>query len=116
LSSSLLGAAFGPTIAAQQANAQNMPAHPHIYQGIGYPGPMITTFPPTTTYGTWPDTSADDAVGTFRIRKLENGYVIEYRMRPGDAVREYYAEDLKACGERITALAVQKVLEGEPAK
>jgi hypothetical protein len=113
LSSSLLGAAFGPTIAAQQANA---PVHSHIYQGIGYPGQMITTFPPTPTYGTWPDTSAADAVGTFRIRKLENGYVIEYRMRPGDAVREYYAEDLKACGERITALAVQKVLEGEPAK
>lgn len=55
-------------------------------------------------------------IGHFRIRQLENGYLVEYQIKEGDRMREYFAEDLKDAGERITALCVEKTLRGETPK
>jgi hypothetical protein len=55
-------------------------------------------------------------IGHFRIRQLENGYIVEYQLKEGDRMREYFAEDLKDAGERITALCVEKALKGETPK
>ncbi len=52
-------------------------------------------------------------VGMFRIRKVENGYIVEAVIDQWGHSKEYFAEDLKAAGERITASCVQKELEGQ---
>lgn len=74
-----------------------------IYQPIYYP--------PVT-----PDTHIPNLVGNFRIRKVENGYLIEYAVKQGDYMREYFAADLKEAGERITAICVEFMLKGDAPK
>lgn len=80
-----------------------------------YPGQVVYGYP-NPPAPSWPHDIHDihqGIVGIFKVRKIENGYAVEYQLRLGDHVREYYAETLKDVGERIAALGVQKALEGE---
>lgn len=51
-------------------------------------------------------------VGDFRVRKLENGFLIEYTLVQNGNKKEYFAEGLREVGERITAICVQNALQG----
>ena len=68
---------------------------------------------PTPAPATFPHNTVANFIGLFRVRQVENGYIVECQLRPGEAVREYFAETLKDVGERICALGVQKAVEGE---
>jgi hypothetical protein len=76
---------------------------------INYPGQWAAVPQPPFPY----DHPAG-CVGVFRVRKLENGSLVEWQKYAGAAITEYYAESLKDVGERIAALGVQKALEGDP--
>jgi hypothetical protein len=51
-------------------------------------------------------------VGVFRVRRLENGYLVECQKTTGGTIAEYYAETLKDVGERVAAMGVAQALEG----
>lgn len=112
MSNSLLGA-LGGAAAAGMAQGSTLAT-----TGLGhqnYPGQRIYTNPPTPQ-ALWPYDHRSDAVGLCRVRKLENGYVVEFVAPNAPGYKEYYCEDLKAVGERITATLVQRALEGDGAK
>ena len=97
--------------------------------------PTLTAYPPTSGLGpllggqagytsvyqpaypvpTFPNDLAGGGlglIGIYRVRKLENGYLVESAPYVGGPVKEYFCETLKDVGERIAALGVQKALEG----
>lgn len=47
------------------------------------------------------------------LERIENGYLVRTAQSEGAISRVYYAEDLKAAGEQITALAVSYDLGGD---
>lgn len=47
------------------------------------------------------------------LERIENGYLVRTAQSDGAISRVYYAEDLKAAGEQITALAVSYDLGGD---
>lgn len=47
------------------------------------------------------------------LERIENGYLVRTAQSEGELFRVYYAEDLKAAGEQITALAVSYDLGGD---
>lgn len=50
-------------------------------------------------------------VGTYEVRKITNGYLVETTI-PGKGRTLHYAEDYKAVGEFITANSVKNEIEG----
>lgn len=98
-------AALGQYGTSTTTTAVNYP-HAHAQTNWGYVGvPPPPPFPYDHPAG---------CVGVFRVRKLENGYLVEWQKHAGAAITEYYAETLKDVGERVAALGVQKALEGDP--
>ena len=82
--------------------------------GSCFPGQIIyPTYPTPPDPFPFPNPYTMNFVGHFRLRKVENGYIVEYVLKEGEPPREYFAEDLKDAGERITALCVGKTLKGE---
>ena len=105
----LTGAAGGcfPTTTTTTLGGGYVTTNQYPFPGqILYPTPAPDPYP-------FPNPYVMNFVGHFRLRKVENGYVIEYVMKEGEPPREYFAEDLKDAGERITALCVGKALQGE---
>lgn len=47
------------------------------------------------------------------LERIENGYLVRTAQSEGAIFKVYYAEDLKAAGEQITALAVSYDLGGD---
>lgn len=78
--------------------------------------PTIATYPGGQIYAPTPvhpfNNPIGNHVGSFRIRRVENGFVIEVTHEQWGTVKEYFAEDLKAAGERITASCVANELKG----
>lgn len=72
--------------------------------------PFTAPPPPSWPYDYF---NSNAMIGIFRVRKVENGYIVDYQLRSNDMIREYYAETLKDVGERIAALGVEKALKGE---
>lgn len=100
----MAGAAGGLLGGYQQYGATTTTVANYPGQGIYQP----IYYPPVA-----PDTHIAGFVGNFRIRQVENGYLVEVAMKHGDFMKEYFAENLKDAGERITALCVEKALKGE---
>lgn len=88
----LAGAAGG--IGNHQLSNLLLPAYPP------YP-PSTANFPPGTP----------NFIGQFRVRKVENGYILAYNLDEYGTPQEYFAADLKELGEKVTALCVQKELK-----
>lgn len=57
-----------------------------------------------------------DEMFHIAVERIENGYLLKVARNEGDVFKTYYAPDLKAAGEQITALAVTYELGGEDGK
>lgn len=70
--------------------------------------PTHAHFPPSTlaNYSNTPN-----FIGQFRVRKVDNGYILAYNLDEYGTPQEYFAADLKELGEKVTALCVQKELK-----
>lgn len=87
------------TAATGQASLQSSYGH------VVYPYSPSPVFPNDPVVG--------GLVGVYRVRKLENGYLVESAPYAGGPVKEHFAETLKDVGERVAALGVQKALGGQ---
>ena len=66
--------------------------------------PSLKTMTMATNYG--------KSVIHCSLERIENGYLVRTAQNEGQVSKVYYAEDLKAAGEQITALAVSYDLGG----
>lgn len=93
-----------------QAALNNTATYTHHQQQLAYPAGVLATA--TTTPHPLIGV-VTNFVGMARIRKVENGYVIEVMTEQWGQPREFFAEDLKVAGERLTAECVAKELKGQ---
>lgn len=53
------------------------------------------------------------AAPSFAVEKIENGFIVRVQKAPWQPELRFHAEDLKAVGERVTAMLVKFFLEGQ---